>query len=32
MDNIANKISELYNQSTYTEKNGGSVFMTVFIL
>ena len=32
MDNIANKISELYNQSTYTEKNGGSVFMTVLIL
>lgn len=32
MDNIANKISELYNESTYTEKNGGSIFMTVLIL
>ena len=32
MDNIANKISELYNKSTYTEKNGGSIFMTVLIL
>ena len=32
MDNIANKITELYNESTYTEKNGGSIFMTVLIL
>ena len=30
MDNIANKIDKLYNQSTYTEKYGGSIFMTVF--
>ena len=32
MDNIANKIDKLYNQSTYTEKYGGSIFMTVIIL
>ena len=32
MDNIANKIGELYNHSTYSEKNGGSIFMTVLIL
>ena len=32
MDNIANKIGDLYNHSTYSEKNGGSIFMTVLIL
>ena len=32
MDNIANKIGKLYNHSTYSEKNGGSIFMTVLIL
>ena len=32
MDNIADKIDKLYNQSSYSEKNGGSIFMTVLIL
>lgn len=32
MDNIADTIDKLYNQSSYSEKNGGSIFMTVLIL
>ena len=31
MDNIAKKIDELYNKSSFTEKYGGSVFMTILI-
>ncbi len=32
MDNIASKIDKLYNQSSYSDKNGGSIFMTILIL
>jgi len=32
MDNIAKKIDDLYNKSSFGDKYGGSVFMTILIL